>query len=369
VSPDAVVVGAGIVGAACAEALAREGLSVLVLEAGFPGGGATAAAMGHVVAMDDSPAQLALTRRSRELWTALAPELPPWCEDEACGTLWVAASDEEMRAVAPRAAAYRAAGVEAELLDARSLAEAEPNLRPGLAGGMRVPGDRVLYPPGAARFLLERARARGAEVRAGTEALEVAPRRVGTRDGWLDAGTVVVAAGLESVRLVPGLPIRPRKGHLVVTDRAPGFARHQLVELGYLRSAHGAGAESVAFNLQPRRTGQLLLGSSREFVGLDASLNAPLRARMIARALEYLPGLARIPALRTWTGFRPATPDNLPLVGRLDEGLLVAAGHEGLGITTATGTAEIVADLLLGRRGVLDPAPFAPGRASGTAHA
>jgi glycine/D-amino acid oxidase-like deaminating enzyme len=234
---------------------------------------------------------------------------------------------------------------------------------------MRVPGDRVLYPPGAARFLLERARARGAEVRAGIEALEVAPRRVGTRDGWLDAGTVVVAAGLESVRLVPGLPIRPRKGHLVVTDRAPGFARHQLVELGYLRSAHGAGAESVAFNLQPRRTGQLLLGSSREFVGLDASLNAPLRARMIARALEYLPGLARIPALRTWTGFRPATPDNLPLVGRLDEGLLVAAGHEGLGITTATGTAEIVADLLLGRRGVLDPAPFAPGRASGTAHA
>jgi glycine/D-amino acid oxidase-like deaminating enzyme len=371
--PDAVIVGAGIVGAACAEALAREGLRVLVLEAAFPAGGATAAAMGHVVVMDDGPAQLALTRRSRELWTALAPEMPPACEDEPRGTLWVAADGEELARVAPRAAAYRAAGVEAELLDARALAEAEPCLRPGLAGGMLVPGDRVLYPPGAAAWLLGRATARGAQVRtgAGAQVLELGPRRARTAGGWIEAGAVVLAAGLASARLLPALPLRPRRGQLVVTDRAPGFARHQLVELGYLKSAHGGSAESVAMNLQPRATGQLLVGSSREFVGEDASLNAPLRARMIARALQYVPGLARLPALRTWCGFRPCTPDNLPLVGRWEpvEGLLVAAGHEGLGITTAPGTAELVADLLAGRRGALDPAPYAPGRPMGGAHA
>jgi len=369
--PDAVIVGAGIVGAACADALARAGLRVLVLEAAFPAGGTTAAAMGHVVVMDDGPAQLALTRRSRELWTALAPELPAVCEDLPCGTLWVAADDEELTLVAPRAAAYRAAGVEAELLDARGLAAAEPHLRPGLAGGMLVPGDRVLYPPAAARWLLDRARAHGAEVRTGAVVVELGPRRVRTAAGWLEAGTVVLAAGLASARLLPELPLRPRKGQLVVTGRVPGLVRHQLVELGYLKSAHGGGAESVAFNVQPRATGQLLVGSSREFVGLDDGLNARLRSRMLARAFEYLPALRQVPALRTWCGFRPCTPDNLPLVGRWAplDGVIVAAGHEGLGITTAPGTGELVADLVLGRRGALDPAPYSPMRRPEAAHA
>ncbi|MFO0580871.1 MAG: FAD-dependent oxidoreductase [Anaeromyxobacter sp.] len=369
-SPDAIIVGAGIVGAACADALARAGLRVLVLEAGFPAGGTTAAAMGHVVVMDDGPAQLALTRRSRDLWAALAPELPPGAEDAACGTLWVAYDDEELRLVAPRAEAYRAAGVTAELLDARGLSEAEPSLRPGLAGGMLVPGDRVLYPPAAARFLLARAAALGAEVRSGVEVQGLGPRRVRTPAGWIDAGAVVLATGLAAARLVPDLPLRPRKGHLVVTGRVPGMVRHQLVELGYLKSAHGGGAESVAFNVQPRATGQLLVGSSREFVGLDASLNAALRARMLRRAMDFLPGLAGVPALRTWCGFRPCTPDNLPLVGWYPaiDGLLVAAGHEGLGITTAPGTGELVAELVLGRPPTLDAAAYSPVRASLRAH-
>jgi len=362
--PDVLVVGAGIVGAACADALSAQGHRVLVLESAFPGGGSTASAMGHLVVMDDSPAQLALTRRSRELWTALAGELPPACEDERRGTLWVAADEEELAAVAPRAEAYRAAGVRAELLDARQLGEAEPCLRPGLAGGMRVPDDRVLYPPAAARWLLERARRRGAELRSGCEVLELGPRRVRTAQGTLEAAAVVLAAGLGSARLLPGLPVRPRKGHLLVTDRAPGFARHQLVELGYLKSAHGPAAESVAFNLQPRATGQVLLGSSRELVGMDPVLNPRLRDRMIRRALEYVPGLARLSVVRGWTGFRPATPDNLPYVGAWEpvEGLWLATGHEGLGITTAPGTAELLADLMAGRRGALDPSPYSPMR-------
>ena len=147
------------------------------------------------------------------------------------------------------------------------------------------------------------------------------------------------AAGAWAPRLLPGLPIVPRKGHLVITDRYPGFLRHQVIELGYLKSAHALTRESVAFNVQPRRTGQLLIGSSRELVGWDDSLNGPLRGRMLRRATEYLPALAQPRALRTWVGFRPATPDGLPLVGMWEPGLWVAAGHEGLGVTTAPGTA------------------------------
>jgi glycine/D-amino acid oxidase-like deaminating enzyme len=361
--PDAVVVGAGIVGAACALALAESGLRVLVLEAGFAGGGTTAAGMGHLVAMDDSPAQLALTACALRLWSELSPELPADCEFERCGTLWIAASDEELALARAKAESYAACGLACEVLDAAALREAEPRLRAGLAGALRVAGDGVLYPPAAARCLLERARAAGAEVREGDEVRALAARRAVTAGGPVEADFVVNAAGVAAERLTPGLPIVPRKGHLIVTERAPGFARHQLVELGYLKSARGQAPESVAFNVQPRPGGQLLVGSSREYVGLDASVNRRLCSRMLSRAFEFLPGLRDVPALRTWTGFRPATPDKLPLIGEWEPGLWIAAGHEGLGITTAPATARLLAALVKGTPPPIDAAPYAPRRA------
>jgi glycine/D-amino acid oxidase-like deaminating enzyme len=381
--PDAVVVGAGIVGAACALALARDGLRVLVLEERCAGCGTTAAAMGHLVAMDDSPAQLALTALSLRLWAELAEELPADCEHDPCGTLWLAADDEEMAQVAAKAELYRAHGLAAGILDAAQLAAAEPELRRGLAGALHVPGDSVIYPPNAVRFLLARAAERGAEVWEGFHVSRLAPG--GSVEGHgerITAPIVINAAGAAAPLLTPGLAIAPRKGHLVITDRYPGFCRHQLVELGYLKSAHGAhgtlgahsapesapgvgtAAASVAFNVQPRATSQLLIGSSRELVGWDASLNRALERRMIERAVGFLPRLAGLAALRTWTGFRPATADNLPLLGAwpAQPGLWIAAGHEGLGITTSLATGCLVADLVAGRAPALDCGPFSPGR-------
>ena len=361
--PDALVVGAGIVGAACAEALSSAGLRVLVLEARSAAGAATAAGMGHLVVMDDSPAQLALTSHGVGLWRELLPELPGRVEHQPCGTLWLAADGEELQHCRAKQALFHAHGLEAELLDERALREAEPQLRPGLPGAMLVPGDGVLYPPAAARALLGRARARGAGLREGCEVEALRPGGARVDGAWLEAGLVVNAAGAEAPRLSPGLPVEPRKGHLVVTERLPGFVRHQLVELGYLKSAHVLSAESVAFNVQPRATGQLLVGSSRELVGWDAGLNRRLLDRMLRRACAYLPGLSAAMVLRAWTGFRPATPDKLPLLGALEPGLWVAAGHEGLGITTALATGRLLADLVTGRPPAFDPSPYSPLRA------
>src|SRR4029077_8877376 len=121
-------------------------------------------------------------------------------------------------------------------------------------------------------FLLARAVQHGAKIREGLAALAIGEREVTTAGGRIEAGLVGNPAGAEAPRLTPGLPIAPRKGHLVITDRYPGFCRHQLVELGYLKSAHGTDAGpssgsgelrdrgSVAFNVQPRATGQLLVG-------------------------------------------------------------------------------------------------------------
>lgn len=367
--PDVAIVGAGIVGAACAEALSAAGLSVEVFESNFEGSGATGSAMGHLVVLDDSEAEFALSAFSRRLWEEISPELPHEVEDTLSGTLWIAADGEEMARVRSKAAFYGARGVPAEVLDGRALASAEPNLRPGLAGGLRVPGDRVLYPPAAAAWLLERALEKGARLRRSEDVLEVGEGFVRTASGRTDAGEILVAAGIGTPALLPGVAVTPRKGHLVITDRQPGFCRHQLVELGYQKSAHGGARESVAFNLQPRATGQLLLGSSRELAGFDPAVNRRLVARMVRRAMEYVPGLARLSAIRIWTGFRPATPDNLPHIGRWPpiRRVWVATGHEGLGITTSLGTARLLTDLLLGRSPAIDPLPYDPARS--VAHA
>jgi glycine/D-amino acid oxidase-like deaminating enzyme len=364
IHPDAIIVGAGIVGAACAAALAGDGLRVLVLDAGAPALGTTAAGMGHLVVMDDSPEQLALTEYSTALWAAQSEAMRAASELEWCGTVWVAEDDAQLAAVHAKQRRYAEQGMTTYVLDERMLAEAEPNLRRGLPGGLLVPGDGVIYPPSAALALLALARERGAIIRDHAPVDAIVANGVSMGGSTVTADVVVNAAGAQAARLTPGLSVVPRKGHLVITERHPGFCRHQIVELGYLTSAHVMTDESVAFNVQPRVTGQVLVGSSRELVGWDPQINRRVLARMIERACEFMPGLASLAAVRTWTGFRPATPDKLPLIGRWPEtpGLWIAAGHEGLGITTSLGTAALLADLVAGRTPTIDPAPYAPDR-------
>ena len=369
-SSDAIVVGAGIVGAACAAALARDGWRVTVIEKAFAASGTTAAGMGHLVAMDDSPDQLALTAYSEQLWRALESDLDPRSELEHSGTLWIAEDDSQLDALAAKCKAYEAAGVANEILDPRALADAEPRLRHGLAGALRVVDDSVVYPPAVTLSLLEMARQHGARVLEGREVTGLVANGVLLHDGRLRADVVVNAGGAFAAALTPGLPIVPRKGHLAITDRMPGFCRHQLVELGYLASAHVMTSESVAFNVQPRRTGQVLVGSSRELVGWDASINRRILARMLERAMDFLPSLSRAPVIRCWTGFRPATPDKLPLIGRWEPtpGLWIAAGHEGLGITTSLATGQLIADQVAGRATAIPCEAFAPMRAMSAEH-
>jgi glycine/D-amino acid oxidase-like deaminating enzyme len=363
IGPRVVIVGAGIVGAACARALTLAGARVTVCAKSLAGG-ATAAGMGHVVVMDDSEAQFALCRYSQQLWDELAPSLPAEAEWLRCGTLWVAADDEEMAEIERKRAFYAERGAPARVLSGRQLAEEEPNLRPGLAGGLLLPADSVIYPPVAARCLLDEAVRSGAEMKLGAAVTALDGRSATLADGSRVEGDLTVnAAGALAPALTPGLPVRPRKGHLVITDRYPGFVRHQLIELGYLKNAHHSEADSVAFNVQPRSTGQLLLGSSRQFED-TSDVDRGLLGRMIERALEYMPGLARLSAIRAWTGLRAATPDSLPLIGPHPEapGLYLATGHEGLGITTSLGTAALLADLVMGRPPAIPAAPYSPAR-------
>lgn len=361
---DVIIVGAGIVGCACADALAAAGLQVTVLESGAIGGGATAAGMGHLVVMDDNAAELALTSRSLQLWRELVANQPQQHEYSRCGTLWIAADDEELEAAAAKQATLRAAGLASEMLNAAALYRAEPVLRPGLAGALLVPGDALVYPPKSAQILLQRAQEHGARLLQ-ARVVELQDQAVLLDDGRrLQADRIVLATGMDSLRLLPALPLRAKKGHLLISERYPGFIRHQLVELGYIKSAHASDGDSVAFNLQPRPTGQILLGSSRQFDRDDRAIDPAMLRKMIAHAAGFVPSLGALKALRCWTGVRAATPDGLPLLGPhpAHDWLWLATGHEGLGITTALASAELLAAQMQNLTPHIAAAPYLPQR-------
>jgi glycine/D-amino acid oxidase-like deaminating enzyme len=361
---DCVILGAGIVGAACAHYCAEAGMRVAVVERGQVGGGATSAAMGHAVLMSDSPALFALTLRSQQLWEALRPGLPEMAEYRQPGTLWIAADDDEMAEVERKHAYYSDLGVATAVLRPAALAAAEPNLRL-LTGALQVPGDSILAPPAVAAWLLEQAVSRGAILVHG-EVVAAGEGIVTLADGpQLLARRIVLATGADAATLVPALPLRKRKGHLMITAPHPGYVRHQLVELGYLKSAHGDEADSVAFNVQPRANGQLLIGSSRQYGVEHDAVDQHVLDAILTRAIEYLPGVGALLIERSWAGFRGATPDHLPLIGPADAGdptLLLATGHEGLGITTSLATAELLVDHILGRAGAIPAEPYLPSR-------
>ncbi len=368
---DVAVVGAGIIGASCAWECARAGLKVALLEAAVPGGGATAANMGQLLVEEGPDPVFRLTQYSVRLWYALRPELPAEAEFDRVGSIWIASDEEELRALERRRRSYEQCGVSATMLDRESLTALEPNLRPGLAGGLLTPDDAIIYPPPACRFLTERARALGTDLIVGRPVVSIGSGKVRVAGGRsVTARTVVNAAGTAAPSLSPGVPVRPRKGQLAVTDRYPGWIHHQLVEMGYIERAMSEATDSISFNLQPRRSGQLLIGSSRQLGNDDPAVDPIYHRSMLGRARENAPRLARLSVLRTWAGFRPATPDHLPLVGPWPSqpGVYLATGHDGLGITMALGTGRLLADQVVGRRSEIPVGPYLPSRLTKGGH-
>lgn len=359
---DLIVVGAGIVGASCAEAATAAGLKVCLVESHGIGGGTTAAGMGHLVCMTHDPAELALSRDSLQQWERFADHAD--AEFSRCGTLWVANSAEQASTIDTQVHQINAAGGSARAVDARELHLLEPMLAPGLSGGVLVSSEAVVYPPRVARCMVENALEHGLHLCLGRTVRRLrSGGGVRLDDGTRLTGPVLLATGCTTPRLLPQLPIRSRKGHLLITERHASL-HHQVLEMGYADSAHGNAASSVAFNVQPRPTGQILIGSSREFGVLDMDVEPAMVRRMLERAFVFMPALRHALAIRAWTGMRPATPDGRPCLGAMPgyQDVWVAAGHEGLGVTTALGSARLMLDLILHRPTAIDPAPYAPSR-------
>jgi D-hydroxyproline dehydrogenase subunit beta len=368
--PDVLVIGAGIVGAACAYYASRAGLSVTVVDRGSVAGGTTGAGEGNLLASDKEPGpELDLITLSLRLWRGLG-EIGGF-EYEAKGGLVVAATADGMAGLADLAAGHRAAGVTALRVSADELRDHEPCLAGGLAGGMFYPEDAQVQPMLAAARLL---RASGAQVRTGvavTGMLRDGSRITGVRTdrGNIAAGAVVNAAGTwgGAVAALAGasLPIMPRRGFVLVTEPLPPLIRHKVYAAEYMAGI-ASDAESLETSavVEGTRSGTVLIGASRERVGFDRTFSVPVLRRLARQAIELFPVLGEVAVMRAYCGFRPYSPDHRPVIGpdTEAEGLVHACGHEGAGIGLAPATGHLVAQLLTGATPDVDLGPFRPGR-------
>ncbi|HEY3981424.1 MAG TPA: FAD-binding oxidoreductase [Streptosporangiaceae bacterium] len=372
---DAIVVGAGIIGAACSYFLARGGLRVGVVERGTVASGTTGAGEGNILVSDKEPGpELELALLSRRLWQELGDELGPAAELEPKGGLVVASGPEQRAALDRFAAAQAGAGVEIDPVEPADLHALEPHLADGLAGGVRYPQDMQVQPMIAAARLLRRARELGAELlfRQEVTGLETAAGRVTgvrTARGVLSAGLVVNAAGPWAGELAARagapLPVLPRRGFIVVTEALPALIRHKVYTADYVANvASGSAGLEISTVVEATASGTVLIGASRERVGFDRASSLRVVGLLAARAVALFPVLAEARAIRFYRGFRPYCPDHLPVIGADERlaGLLHACGHEGAGVGLAPATGHLIAQLAAGQPPSLSLAPFAPAR-------
>ncbi|WP_109004118.1 NAD(P)/FAD-dependent oxidoreductase [Streptomyces rishiriensis] len=373
-SGDVVVVGAGMVGAACALYAARAGLEVILVDRGPVAGGTTGAGEGNLLVSDKEPGpELQLALLSARLWRELAGEgLAGAIEYEAKGGLVVASTPDALASLTDLAAGQRAAGVDTVSVDAHRLRDLEPHLAPGLAGGVLYPQDAQVMPALAAAHLV---RASGARLEGGRTVTRIlrgrdgAVRGVRTDRGDLLAPAVVNAAGTWGGDVAAlagvGLPVLPRRGFVLVTEPLPPRVRHKVYAADYVADV---ASDSAALQTSPvvegTAAGPVLIGASRERVGFDRSLSLPALRALAAGATRLFPFLEHVRAMRTYLGFRPYLPDHLPAVGPDPRvpGLFHACGHEGAGIGLAPGTGLLIAQSLAGRSPELDLAPLRPDR-------
>jgi glycine/D-amino acid oxidase-like deaminating enzyme len=373
---DAVVIGAGIVGASCAFFLARGGLCVTIVERGGVASGTSGSGEGNILLSDKAPGpELELAKPALRLWASLARELPDDFEYEEKGSVVVAETEEHLRTLTASVRALQGAGVTARMLDTAELREAEPYLARDVAGAALFPHDAQVQPMLASAALVRAARRQGATFLNHTRVLAIerdrdgAVRGVATSVGRIRTPRVVVAAGPWSAEVAAmagvDLPIQPRKGHIVVTEPLPRLVYHKVLEASYADTvSSGDAALQVATVVEGTRSGTILLGSSRQRVGVEPTIETHVLRAIVRKAVRYFPVLATANALRAYVGFRPYAPDHLPLIGPAPgvPGLYINSGHEGSGICLGPISGKLLSQIVLDQPPDMDPAPFRPAR-------
>ncbi|MEX2195305.1 MAG: glycine oxidase ThiO [Thermoleophilaceae bacterium] len=361
-SYDVAVVGGGAVGLACAWRIALRGRSVLLAERDRPGAGASGVAAGMLAPVTEAEFGeqdlLRANLASGELWPGFAAELaersglsPGFRES---GALVVAADRDDAEELRRLHDFQRRLGLDAEWLTPSAARRAEPGLSPRIAGAIHAPQDHQVDPGALVSALTAAVEGAGGELATGVEVAAVDAHGVTLADGRrVDAGHVVLAAGCWSASLA-GIPVRPVKGQ-VLHCRARGPERLCV-----------ALVRSPRCYVVDRGDGRVLVGATVEERGFDTRVTAEGVFRLLEAAIELLPDVEELEFEGAAAGLRPATPDNMPLVGPAEDGVLLATGHYRNGILLAPLTAQVVAAVVCGEPVPEAAVPLSPARRAGS---
>lgn len=374
---DVLVIGGGIIGLSIAWRLAKGEARVTVLDPA-PGSGASRAAAGMLAAVTEAhygeEELLALNLESSRLWPSFATELEQASGEplgyDSSGTLAIAYDPSDRAALEELHRFQQSLGLESTTLAASACRNLEPALAPGIRGGLDVPSDHQVDPRKVVAALETACGLAGVRLeKVSAEHITIAGGRVASvrsaEGDEMSAGRYVLAAGWQSARLA-GLPpearppLRPVKGQILrlrLDERLPRPSRT-------LRAV----VRGNTVYLVPRGSGEIVCGATVEEMGTDARVTAGAVYSLLRDAQAIVPALYEAELVECLAGFRPGTPDNVPLIGETAvEGLFMAAGHYRNGVLLAPVTAEIVASLLLEQEAgglpsypAADPRRFAP---------
>lgn len=360
------IIGGGIVGCSVAYYLAESGLDCVLIEKNDIASGTSSRCDGNVTIVDKDPgfdSEMSLV--SQELMNDLHEVLHLPFEFREHGSILVCDNDDEMQAAADWVKTQSENGLKFNVLDQKDIRKESPFFADDIPGGLECETDSLINPYLFCYSLIEKA-----EKDFGLDVVTQAPVTnmtkgdgdftVETPKGTFGAKKVVNAAGVWAPfignMLDIDIPIIPRKGHIIVGSRQQPVMMRNVMEFGYLMNKFGreriadkrTTEHGVALVLEPTESQNFLIGSSRQFVGYDSSVDIQVVQTLARRALRFFPKMNDFKIIRTYTGFRPFTEDHLPIVSEVEEipGYFIAAGHEGDGISLATVTGKLIEELI-----------------------
>ncbi|MDX8361877.1 MULTISPECIES: FAD-dependent oxidoreductase [Bacillaceae] len=363
---EVLVIGGGVIGSAVAYYVSKSGYNVTVIEKGELASGTSSRCDGNILAIDKDPgfdSQMSL--ESQRLVDQLSKELEHTFEYRAPGSILVCENEQEMVAAEEWVRKQKAAGLPFRMLDRFDIKQESPYFADDLLGGVECQTDSTVNPYLMTFSLFEGARKYGAQVVTHTEVKQVKKTKnnqfiVETSNGTFTSTYVVNAAGVWAPRIGEMLgitiPIKPRKGHIIVAARQQPIGLRKVMEFGYLISKFGGKRMvdettekyGVALVFEPTASQNFLIGSSRQFVGFNTTVDMEVIKCMAKRAIRFYPKLADFSLIRTYAGLRPYTEDHLPIISQVEEipNFFIAAGHEGDGISLAAITGKLIDDLI-----------------------
>lgn len=365
---DVVIIGGGVTGAAIAYYLAKQGVKPLLLERYSLCSGSSGACDQAVSMQSKNPGiSLELALASRAMFPGLGAELDTDLEFCECGGMIAIENEQQLEVMRAFVARQQQNGLAVELLSGDEARRRQPAFAPSILASTYSPLDAKINPMKLTYAFARAAVRLGAEIVSNTEVTAIAVRQgriegVVTPSGIIPARVVVNAAGTWAAQVGQlagvAIPIRPRRGQLIVTEAIPGFIHGELWSARYIVAKHNselirqedpAAAElGVGLSVSIKEDGKLLLGGTRELAGFDKSTTPQATAAILRHAANILPGLRQLHIIRTFAGLRPYTPDGKPILGPVPEveGFIIAAGHEGDGIALAPITGSIMADYI-----------------------